>query len=278
MGKYSKPGSKKVNLASLKDSIEKALETNLTNEQKALFERYVVTQYKGGQDSRTGIKAFEKMFNEIRREIAFLPKEKQSFAWQEFGRQLYIYAQTEGKNDALGELIISLYDAKRNILVKGNPPLSQQTAESYVEMSTFVYEIVDNRKVFLTTKQKQELINDLSKNFPSYSRENQEQISQANALWGQLRYNWEHASKEEQENFRKELSQHVAEQTQNKEIKSEPFATISSTTNELENHQNQSSADGQKDVQTIRTIHPKFLETVKNLREKATKISLFPKK
>lgn len=269
------PPLKRNILKSFQEMIEKSLNCLLNDEQKDTFQKNLINEWKSNEQSHASIISSQQMFYEIKDQIKALPEEKQPFAWQEFGRQLYVYAQTEGKNDVLGQFVISLYHAKENILVEGNPPLSQQTAESYVEMSAFVYGITNQKQVNLSASQKEQMISDLAKNFLSYPRETQEQISQANALWGQLRYNWKQANKEEQEAFRKELLQYVSDtKTQDIAIQSSQESTVEET-NGANLAKDTSTDTNQEETPTTKAISPKFLDVVNRLRAKAIKSSLF---
>jgi hypothetical protein len=275
------PPLKRSLVESFQEMIEKAVDCVLNDEQKKLFEKNLIDEWQKSKQSQEAILSSQKMFYEIKQQIRDLPEEKRSFAWQEFGRQLYVYAQTEGKNDPLGQLVINLYDAKQNILVKGNPPLSQQIAESYVEMSAFVYGLANQKQINLTPKQKEDMISELVKNFSSYSSQTQEEISQANALWGQLRYNWKHANKEEQETFRGELLKYIssdkaqqptekAEATESEILKESEETSLETFGKESEDEKVSLETNSEPKV-----IPPKFLSVVQQLRAKAIKSPLF---
>ncbi|KAF0247425.1 MAG: hypothetical protein FD167_3173, partial [bacterium] len=210
---------------SIQEMIEKALDSALTDEQIKLFQKRLILEWQENKKTRREINKAEKMAEEIKGQIQALPIEKQPFAWREFGRQVYVYAENEGKNDPLGQLIMTLYQAKHILLVKGSQPLSRQAAESYAEMAIFVHNIGNSTLISLDQTQKEEIINQLVKNFSSYPLEQQENLSQSDALWGQLRYNWKVASKEEREAFQKEIQGYIPKQT-TETLQSEPVVSI----------------------------------------------------
>lgn len=294
---------------SIQEMIEKALETALTDGQIKLFQKRLILEWQEGKKSRREINKAEKMAEEINEQIEALPIEKQPFAWREFGRQVYVYAENEGKDDPLGQLIMTLYQAKHVLLVKGNPPLSRQAAESYAEMATFIHNVANNALVSLDPTEKEEVINDLVKNFSSYPLEQQENISQADALWGQLRYNWKIASQEDKENFRTEIQIYLPKQkTQPLQTKSTTLVieeTQLETENKLEQveqsleqsaeQKSQAEITPQADSTSINSentttkaskaseiitkiLPSKFLDTVNRLRAKVGKVTLIPTK
>ncbi len=279
---------------SIQEMIEKALDSALTDEQIKLFQKRLILEWQENKKTRREINKAEKMAEEIRGQIQALPIEKQPFAWREFGRQVYIYAENEGKDDPLGQLIMTLYQAKHVLLVKGSPPLSQQAAESYAEMAIFAHNIANNTLISLDQTQKEEIINQLVKNFLSYPLEQQENLSQSDALWGQLRYNWKIASKEERENFREEIQGYIPKQIKeisqlepvglaveqkldlesNPEQKPEPEVThAASNTNVV----SEASTNKITEIAT-KILPPKFLDTVNRLRAKVGKGILIPSK
>src|SRR5437667_7317549 len=122
---------------SLQQAIERGLETPLTDEQRALFEAQLIDEWQRGNESRSAIEKTVSEFKSISAQIGSMPAAKQQLGWREVGRQLYIYAEREGKNDPGGRLILSIYQSKNNLLVTGSPPLSQHAAETYAQMSAF---------------------------------------------------------------------------------------------------------------------------------------------
>lgn len=254
----------------LQQMIEKALDSKLTDEQIKLFQDRLIVDWKNAKkEVRESILESKKMFQAITSEIEALPLEKRPFAWREFGRQLYIHAESEGKDDPLGQLVSNVYQAKNKLLVKGNPPLSQQAAESYVEMNAFIQGLIKKTKINLTIKEKENFVKELEENFINYSQEIKQEISQSDALWGQLRYNWKQASKQEQDQFCKELLEYI----NNKNI-------INRTENNKLTIDNKLVENGEELITKEEIIAPKlmppqFINAIKNLRAKAGKISLF---
>lgn len=279
---------------SIQEMIEKALEITLTDEQIKLFQKRLILEWQENKKTRRDINKSEKMAEEIEQQIQALPLEKQPFAWREFGRQVYIYAENEGKNDPVGQLIMSLYQRKHNLLVKGNPPLSRQAAESYAEMNVFVNNVLNNSLFTLEELQKEELINELVKSFPSLPLEQQENISKSDAIWGQLRYNWKLASSEEKENFQQEIKSYLPKQTPSQT----PIAsTLVESDSAKENCQTEESqetlltpevntptpettqvAPSKVSQLAVKLLPPKFLDTVSRLRAKVSKVTLISSK
>ncbi|MBN8721921.1 MAG: hypothetical protein J0M03_03240 [Acidobacteria bacterium] len=256
----------------LQQMIEKALDSKLTDEQIKLFQDRLIIDWKEAKkEVRESILESKKMFQAIKSEIEALPLEKRPFAWREFGRQLYIHAESEGKEDPLGQLVSNVYQAKNKLLVKGNPPLSQQAAESYVEMVVFIQGLIKKTKINLTIKEKENFVKELETNFINYSQEIKQEISQSDALWSQLRYNWKQASKAEQDNFCKELQEHVNSKAVQNNNKVEE--KVVSTDNNLSESNEENSI--KEEMPTPKLLPPQFLSAIKNLRAKAGKISLF---
>lgn len=251
----------------LQQMIEQALDSKLTDEQIKLFQdRLIIDWQEAKKEVRESILESKKMFQAITAEIKALPLEKQPFAWNEFGRQLYIHAESEGKDDPLGQLVSNVYQAKNKLLVKGNPPLSQQAAESYVEMNAFLQGLIKKTKINLSIKEKENFIKELEKNFINYSQEIKQEISKADASWGQLRFNWKQANKQEQDNFCKELQETINNKnTQNSYKTNEKEILV----------ENNIEIAEQPEIVAPKLLPPQFLSAIKNLRAKAGKISLF---
>ncbi|MBI4852894.1 MAG: hypothetical protein HY819_13955 [Acidobacteria bacterium] len=279
---------------SIQEMIEKALETNFTDEQVKLFQKRLIIEWQEGKKTRRDINKSETMAEEILGQIQALPIEKQPFAWREFGRQIYIYAENEGKTDPIGQLILTLYERKNLLLIKGNPPLSRQAAESYAEMATFTHNVLNKTLIVVDDKQKEEIINELIKNFSSHPLEQQEQISQADALWGQLRYNWKLASDEEKESFKKEIQSYLSKQPiKELEPKLEIAQPIESKksdeklSDKLDEKVQENLAPetistpeepANKTTQSVKALPQKFFDVVNRLRAKVGKSVLIPNK
>jgi hypothetical protein len=193
----------------LQETIEKALSSNLTTAQQELFRQELISEWRQNRAAQAALRDTITQFRAIWQQIAALPPAKQTLSWQEFGRRLYIYARQHDSQDPLGQLIVKLYEAKQHLLVKSTPPLSLQAAVSYAEMSLFVHNLIVDAEttiaVKLDTIQQHAVVSYLQTEFPQLSPDMKEQISQADGLWGLLRYNWEQASKTEREAFREEL-------------------------------------------------------------------------
>jgi hypothetical protein len=189
----------------LQQVIERGLDSPLTDEQQTVFEQQLIDEWKRGPESRAGLENTAREFGTIVKQLNSLPPAKQPFGWQEVGRQLYIYAEKNGKDDPVGQLILKTYSNKKSLLVSGNPPLSRQAAECYLEMSAFFHSLVKRTQLTLPPEKREEAVSELVRQFPSLSEETKDQISQADILWGVLRYNWKIASRTEREQFRQEL-------------------------------------------------------------------------
>ena len=118
--------------------IEQGLESSLTDEQQTIFETQLIEEWKRSAESRAGIESTVEQFKEIVEQINSLPVAKQPLGWRELGRQLYMYAEKNGQNDPVGQLILKTYRNKQNLLVSGSPPLSRQAAESCNSQTTLV--------------------------------------------------------------------------------------------------------------------------------------------
>jgi hypothetical protein len=279
---------------SIQEMIEKALGVNFTDEQIKLFQKRLVLEWQEGKKARREINKSEKTAEDVESQIQALPIEKQAYAWREFGRQIYIYAENEGKDDPIGQLILDLYQRKNLLLIKGNPPLSRQAAESYAEMTVFINNVINNTLVSLEANQKEDLIDELIKNYPSYSLEQKENISQSDALWGQLRYNWKVASDEEKENFKKEIESYLPKETPKllepkvESILPSEVDKVQALEKEVEEVKKEVEEvkEGVEEVKepssilkkAIKMLPPKFLDTVAQLRAKANKVALISRK
>lgn len=272
---------------SIQEMIEKALGVSFTDEQIKLFQKRLMLEWQEGKKARREINKSEKMAEEAESEIQALPIEKQAYAWREFGRQIYIYAENEGKNDPIGQLILDLYQRKNLLLIKGNPPLSRQAAESYAEMTVFVNNIINNTLVSLEANQKEDFINELIKNFPSYPLEQKENISQSDALWGQLRYNWKVASDEEKERFRREIEGYLPKEAP-KLLEPKVESPLPSEIDKGQDIKEEVKEELKEEVaakepsnvlkKAIKMLPPKFLNTVAQLRAKVNKVALISRK
>jgi hypothetical protein len=193
----------------LQETIEKALATNLTTSQQELFRQELIAEWRQNSLTQAALRDTITQFRAIWQQISVLPSAKQRLSWQEVGRRLYTHARQHGNQDPFGQLVIKLYEAKNQLLVKSNPPLSLQAAANYAEMSLFIHYLVldpqTSTNVKLDPIQQHAIVSYLQTEFPRLSSASKEQISQADSLWGVLRYNWEQASTKERENFREEL-------------------------------------------------------------------------
>lgn len=280
---------------SLRHVIECGLDSPLTDDQCALFESQLIDEWQRGAESRAGIENSVKEFKAIVSQINSLPPAKRTFAWREVGRQLYMYAEQQGKDDPVGKLILELYQNKNSLLVPGSPPLSRQAAENYAEMSAFFHGLVARTQISLTAEQKAEVVAELGMHFPNLPLEEREQISQADILWGLVRYSWRNASRDEREQFRQDLIK-VA-RAQKKPSDSAPADSVAPADSKFE----ASSSEAAPETASVEAAKPealaeeaiaetdskpkvdmkelaknsKFIEAIQRLRMKAAKSSPF---
>lgn len=249
----------------LQQVIEQAMESPLTDEQRASFEENLINEWQLGEESRAGIKSAVEQFNLVKAQIDQMPRAKQSHAWREFGRQLYMYAEREGRGNVVGEMILKAYEARHTLLVSGNPPLSRQAAESYAEMNAFFHSVIARAQVTLSAQQKQEIIDELVGQFPGLPQATKDEISKADSLWGVIRYNWKEANRDERERFRQDLLRLQREQAKPGD---QPTAPAGAETPEAEPA---AQADKQADkdeapAPAALAKNSRFIEAVKKLR------------
>src|SRR5215212_1696852 len=91
---------------SIQQVIERGLESSLTDEQQVLFETQLIEEWQRGPESRAGIEATVEQINS-------LPAGKQPLGWRELGRHLYMYAEKNGQDDPVGQLILNTYRNKQ---------------------------------------------------------------------------------------------------------------------------------------------------------------------
>ncbi|MCS6885881.1 MAG: hypothetical protein RMM17_09690 [Acidobacteriota bacterium] len=189
----------------LQEAVEQALDVALTDEQRATFSEAVAAEVAANERAKDELAAAVQMFAQMSEQIAKLVPAKRKLALREFGRQLYCYAEQSGQGNPVAQMIIDAYKAKNELLVDSSPPLSRQAAESYAEMNHFLHAVITRSSPLLDKARKEQLVETLKAEFTNYPLALREQISQADALWGVLRYNYAQASHDEREQFRKEL-------------------------------------------------------------------------
>lgn len=290
------------------ETIERSLDSPLTDEHKSIFEEQLIDEWQRSEESQKELFNAVAQFEDVKKQVAALPKAKQPAAWREFGRQLYLYAQKEGQNEPVGQLILSIYEAKNSILVKGDPPLSKLAAASYVEMNNFMQNFIYNRDVRISSQQKEAIINELCANFRSYDKEIQNQISESDMLWSIFRYNWKEASATEREQFKNELMAIISKEsplssTTEPAVTTEnpPSSNAISDNIESENAESskieaevpstadQTATNGENDIENkaekiasvntqLLAKNSKFMEAIQRLRASAIKTVPFPLK
>lgn len=253
------------------NTIERCLVLHLTDEQQAIFENQLVIEWKKSKSNQQDIKKTLKEFKDVQLQIETLPFEKQVAAWGEVGRQLYIHAQKKGKSDPVGQLIISAYESKNNLLVTGNPPLSHLAAESYIEMQVFIQSLIKGQQLFVTKDEKAKLVIELTNYFKSADKGTQTHLSQSDMLWSILRFNWRAASKVEKTALRQQLLESVSKPVeQTKELIPNQGKSGDDKPN-MEKATSENSNESMGTSPTLDIKNSKFLSVINKLREKATK-------
>src|SRR5262249_6531589 len=160
----------------------------------------------------------------------------------------------------------------------------------YAEMSAFFHGLVRRTRIILTPQQKAEVIDELVKRFPGLSPKEREEISQADILWGLVRYNWRDASRDERERVRQELmkvanaqkppSEHApveaAPETAQSEAPLESAPVEAAKSEEPPVAQTDAESPQPSKIEAKELAHnSKFIEAIRKLRMSAAKTSPF---
>lgn len=205
----TRPPLKRSTVNLLGHIIEQALASALTNAQKRIFEQELKEEWQASKQSREDILAAVSSFEAASKEIEEMSKAQQALAWQEMGRQLYMYAAKEGGRNPVAQLITNLYEAKHTLLIKGNPPLSRLAAESYIEMTIFLQGLINEAAIILNPEMQAEMLKTLLETFPSAELAVREQISQSDMLWRMIRLKWNESTPAERTQYIEELREKV---------------------------------------------------------------------
>jgi len=167
------------------------LETPLTNEQKVLFERYLVGCWqKHSQEDIKGALDLAEAYEKIKH----MPPEQQQLVRQEV-LPANLAEMRKGSADATGKEItrelVAIYDASHKPIAAGNPPLTRQMTDAYVEVTYFMLtEATGGPLPPLTAEIRDQWAQAISRSYPTLGDEQRKQIDQMPRLAAALRVWW----------------------------------------------------------------------------------------
>lgn len=166
-------------------------ETPITSEQKVLFERYLVGCWqKHNQEDVKGALDLAEAYEKIKH----MPPEQQQLVRQE-ALPANLAELRKGSADATGSQItrsmVAIYDASHKPIAPGNPPLTRQMTDAYVEVTYFMLTEATGRPLPpLTAEIRDQWAQGISQGYASLSDAQRKQIDQMPRLAAALRVWW----------------------------------------------------------------------------------------
>lgn len=202
------------------------LDAQLTIEQRAQFRDSLVDSWKANR--RDDIEATVSVLNYQDQLSRKTPEEQHLL--REVLREKYLDQMWQTPNEVLSRWVLSIYDSAHRPIADGNPPLTLQVVDAYAELVSFVVnECMQKNTVTADRHLKDQLAQNLVREYTSYSTEQQQQLSRMPLLWEEIRSQWTQMSEHQRALFRKLFKQAIMSQLIDGELKQSRTAALPST-------------------------------------------------
>lgn len=202
------------------------LDAQLTIEQRAQFRDSLVDSWKANR--RDDIEATVNVLNYQDQLSRKTPEEQHLL--REVLREKYLDQMRQTPNEVLSRWVLNIYESAHRPIADGNPPLTLQVVDAYAELISFVVnECLQKNTVTADRHLKDQLAQNLVREYTSYSTEQQQQLSRMPLLWEGIRSQWTQMSEPQRALFRKLFKQAIMSQLIDAELKQSRTATLPST-------------------------------------------------
>jgi hypothetical protein len=183
---------------------EWVLDVQLTQEQRAQYRDVLVSIWKTGRqeeiDMTVNLTNFDDQLKQKRPEEAELMRERV--------RTPYLDIMRKQPDDPFARWVVGIYDSAHRAIAPGNPPLTAQVVDAYAELVSFIVnECLQKNTLRADRRFKDQLAQNLIREYRSYSPEQQQELSQTPLLWKEIRFRWVQLSGVQREAFRQEVAQ-----------------------------------------------------------------------
>jgi len=177
------------------------LDAKLTVEQRQQFQDSLVRSWKNqDQDGIQSTVNVIKFGDDLKMKT---PEERELYRVQL--RTKYLELMRQSPNDVLSQWVLTIYDSAHKPIARGNPPLTQQDADAYAEVVSFMVTEVMGKKGFNPDRKfKDDLAQYLVGSYGNMTPDEQQSFSQIPVLWAALRMKWSKASAAERQDARKQ--------------------------------------------------------------------------
>lgn len=185
------------------DFLEWLLEAPFTDDQRTTVRTFMVDSWrKRDKVEMDGAADILK----ARGQLSAMPPDRRVLAREQIREGAVKEWRTQ--NDAVAKLMVSIYDASRQPLAQGNPPLTRQSADAAVEMLFFMAsQVAGGDPVAPTQPMKDQFAANLASGYAQLSDNDRKSVAEAPLTWAGIRANWPETSAAEKEKFKAQWSQ-----------------------------------------------------------------------
>ncbi len=181
------------------DFFEWMLDAHLTQEQRGLFQDSLAMSWKKHrQDDIDATVQLNRLKDEVMRKSAA----EQKLVREALCQKILAQAQ-QSPNSGMLPWVLNVYYSAHRPIANGNPPLTAEMADAYVEFVSFMMQESLGRVIFRADRRFKSMIaQSLAAQYPTYSPQVQMQFAAMPALWEALRIKWPQLSEQERANYR----------------------------------------------------------------------------
>jgi hypothetical protein len=187
--------------------LEWLLDAHLTLQQRSEFQDGLVTVWNSHQqDAINGYLSLGNVWEQVSQKS---PEEQEVV--RESVRSKLLAFERQNLNDPFAQWVVGVYDSAHPPIAAGNPPLTAQVVDAYADLVAFMVNECAHRPVFKATRQiKDQLARSLAREYPAFSAQQQNSLSQMPFLWKELSLMWPRLSEGQRETFRQQWTPMIA--------------------------------------------------------------------
>jgi hypothetical protein len=190
--------------------VEWLLDVPLTQQQKQLVATSFVEAWEK-QDAEE-IQGYVDTLD-LEAQVSALPKEDRLLVREQVQPQVLELLRNQ-PNDEGARWLLGIYEAGHQPLAEGNPPLTRQMADAYVELMCFMLSEVIGEPLPASPELRDALAASLKASYPQLTAEEQAEYAQMPLLWAAYQAAWPELPEEEKETQRRQWAETLRPQVE----------------------------------------------------------------
>lgn len=181
---------------------EYAAKTKLTEAQRDLIKNSLIKEFQEGNlKQKTEVLKIKENWSQIE----MLDPGQREILRVHVAKELVTEAQKD-PNNPISQATLELFSNVNTILVRDNPPLTQQMIDAYFELCEFYSSISLNEKIRFSDEERKEFTQQLIEKYPHLPQSQKDLMNRIDVEWAKMRYAWNKLSRQERENARRKIS------------------------------------------------------------------------